>query len=165
MGVELEPALASDQPFMAVAIEQARLAAQVGEVPVGAVLVMESAIVAAAHNAPISANDPTAHAEVRVIRTASAEVGNYRLPGSTLYVTLEPCSMCVGALMHARIERLVFGAREPKAGSVVSACELLSAPHFNHRIEVTEGVQAEICSALLSEFFAERRAGEGRGRG
>lgn len=142
---------------MEVALEQARLAARLGEVPVGAVVVQGDEVLACDHNAPILANDPTAHAEVRALRAAAAKVGNYRLPGSTLYVTLEPCSMCVGALMHARVERLVFGAREPKAGSVVSATQLLSSPHFNHRIEVSEGVLASESSALLRAFFANRR--------
>ena len=144
---------------MRLALEQAQAAAQVGEVPVGAVLVdNDNQLLAVAHNQPISAQDPTAHAEVEVLRKAAKRTGNYRLINTTLYVTLEPCAMCVGAMVHARVERLVYAAREPKAGAVESACQLLEAMPFNHRIEVLGGILADESASLLSEFFATRRA-------
>jgi tRNA(adenine34) deaminase len=146
-----------DQHWMQLALAQARLAAQRGEVPVGAVLVRDGEVIGAGHNQPISACDPTAHAEIVALRAAAAACGNYRLPGSTLYVTIEPCSMCVGAMMHARVARLVFGATEPRAGAVVSALPLAAAGHFNHRLACQGGVMAEECSALMREFFRSRR--------
>ena len=149
-----------DALWMQQALDQAQLAMATGEVPVGAVLVNTAtqALVAAAHNAPIQAQDPTAHAEVQVLRLAAARLTNYRLPGTTLYVTLEPCMMCIGALIHARVERLVFATREPKAGAVVSQDQLSERPWLNHRLAVTGGVMAAEAQALLQTFFAERRA-------
>lgn len=148
-----------DRRFMARCLELARLAAQVGEVPVGAVLVDSQGVVQGeARNASIGARDPTAHAEIGVLRQAAAAVGNYRLPGSTLYVTVEPCTMCAGALVHARVGRLVFAAREPKAGAVVSTAQVLDNPALNHRIEVTMGICEDEAVALMQDFFRMRRA-------
>lgn len=151
---------ATDEYWMQQALAQARLAEAMGEVPVGAVLVhsAEQRLLAAAHNAPVTGHDPTAHAEVQVLRMAAAELANYRLPGTTLYVTIEPCLMCVGALLHARVARLVFGAREPKAGAVVSQDQLTERSWLNHRIAVTEGVMATDAQQLMQTFFAQRRA-------
>lgn len=143
-----------DAFFMALALRQAERAAALGEVPVGAVLTRRGAVLASVHNSPIASCDPTAHAEVLALRRAARWCDNYRLPGSTLFVTLEPCAMCVGALIHARVERLVFGAREPKAGVVVSHP---LGEFFNHRVSVTEGVGAEAAAALLKSFFRARR--------
>ncbi len=140
------------------ALMLARRAGEGGEVPVGAVVVLDGRIVGQGFNRPIRALDPTAHAEVVALRSAAAQVGNYRLTGATLYVTIEPCTMCAGALVHARIERLVFGAREPKAGAVVSTARLLEQPSLNHRVRIEEGLLADEASALLREFFAARRA-------
>lgn len=129
-----------------------------GEVPVAAAVVRQGELLADAFNQPISAADPSAHAEMLALRRAAARLGNYRLPGCTLYVTIEPCAMCAGALVHARIERLVFGAREPRAGAVVSRQQLLDADWFNHRVAWEEGVEADACSRLLQDFFAARRS-------
>lgn len=139
------------------ALNCARRAAAKGEVPVGAVLVQDGEVLAEAGNRPISDSDPTAHAEVNALRAACLAAGNYRLPGSTLYVTLEPCMMCVGAIVHARVDTLVFAAREPKAGAVVSAATLLDSPFLNHRVQVIEGPCADDAAALMSSFFADRR--------
>ena len=140
------------------ALAQARLAAEMDEVPVGAVLVdAEGQLVAAGHNQPISAHDPSAHAEIVTLRAAAQKLANYRLPGSTLYVTLEPCTMCVGALVHARVARLVYGATEPKSGAIESAQQLFETGRFNHRPEIESGVLADECSTLLSSFFEARR--------
>jgi tRNA(adenine34) deaminase len=140
------------------ALAAAREAVAAGEVPVGAVLVAPSGeLLARAANAPIAEHDPTAHAEVRALRAAGRSLGNYRLPGCTLYVTLEPCAMCVGALVHARIARLVYGAVDPKAGACGSVFDLADGTKLNHRIEVVGGVRAEQCATLLKEFFAGRR--------
>ena len=139
------------------AIDQARNAATVGEVPVGAVLVREGRVVATGYNQPIGSHDPTAHAEIRAMRAAAELLGNYRLLDCDLYVTLEPCAMCAGAIMHARIARLVFGARDPKTGACGSVVDLMAEPRLNHHTEVEGGVLADECGALLSEFFAERR--------
>ncbi|MDA0929179.1 MAG: tRNA adenosine(34) deaminase TadA [Proteobacteria bacterium] len=149
---------AQHERWMALALEQAKFSAREGEVPVGAVLVADNELLAAAHNAPISSHDPTAHAEIRVLRQASQSLGNYRLPGTTLYVTIEPCTMCVGALIHARVERLVFGAREPRAGAVVSQQRLLEEGHYNHRIQVLEGILADSCGQIMQAFFRDKRA-------
>jgi tRNA(adenine34) deaminase len=150
---------ADDNRFMTRALELARLAALAGEVPVGAVLVdAQGAVLGAARNACIGAHDPTAHAEIGAIRHAATAAGNYRLPGSTLYVTVEPCTMCAGALVHARVGRLVFGAREPKAGAVVSTARVLDNPALNHRIDVAGGVCEDEAVALMQEFFRMRRA-------
>ena len=143
--------------FMHIALLQARLAYDCNEVPVGAVIVQNGVVVGAGFNRPISASDPTAHAEIQALRSAAARLANYRLPEATLYVTVEPCTMCLGALVHARIRRIVFGAAEPKAGRICSH-SLLEDPCFNHRIEVLSGVCAEPASALMQRFFAERRA-------
>lgn len=142
---------------MKLALSLAERAATVGEVPVGALIVRDDAIVGEGWNRPISTSDPTAHAEIVALRAAAASQQNYRLPGCTLYVTVEPCTMCVGASIHARIERLVFGALEPKAGAIVSCFRLLDQGHFNHRIVWCGGVLAERAGALMSEFFRVRR--------
>ena len=148
----------SDIDWMCEALAQARLAAQKGEVPVGAVLVdAEGRLLAAGHNQPISACDPSAHAEIVTLRAAALEVGNYRLVDTTLYVTLEPCTMCVGALVHARVKRLVYGATEPRTGAIESAHRLFDSGEYNHRPEIEGGVLAQESSALLTDFFRARR--------
>ncbi len=143
--------------WMQMALAEAANAAAAGEVPVGAVLVRDGEVIARAHNAPLTTHDPTAHAEIRVLRTAGEALQNYRLPGTTLYVTIEPCAMCVGALVHARVENIVFGAREPKAGALVSR-ETLGDKHWlNHQPRVVEGVLAEAAAEQMSRFFVARR--------
>lgn len=149
----------NDADWMRLALEQAKIAQARGEVPVGAVLVADDELLAAAYNMPIMSSDPTAHAEVAVLRSAAAKVRNYRLPETTLYVTIEPCTLCMGALIHARVRRLVFGAREPRAGAAVSQLRLAEHDFYNHRLEVVEGVLAEECGRLMSEFFRSRRKG------
>ena len=149
--------IAQDTAWMRLAIEQAHQAESLGEVPVGAVLVIDGELVAAAFNAPISGCDPSAHAEIAVLRKAAELRKNYRLPFSTLYVTIEPCTMCMGAMIHSRVQRVVFGAREPRAGAVVSQLQLAGQPFYNHQIEVTEGVLADECGALVSTFFRAKR--------
>lgn len=140
------------------ALEQARRAAAADEVPVGAVLIDAGGeLLAAGHNQPIAAQDPSAHAEIVVLREGAKKCGNYRLPGTTLYVTVEPCTMCVGALVHARVGRVVYGATEPKTGAVESAHRLFDSGEFNHRPEIVGGILAADCAALLSEFFAAKR--------
>lgn len=146
-----------DHDFMGVALDLAREAATLGEVPVGSVVVSEGEIVGRGFNQPISRHDPTAHAEVRALRDAAERLGNYRLPGCTLYVTLEPCLMCVGAMFHARIARVVFGARDLKTGAAGSVINLFDEERLNHHAEIVGGVRAEECGALLSGFFAARR--------
>ena len=147
-----------DERFLREALELAYQAAAAGEVPVGALLVSSTGeVLGKGRNSPITTNDPTAHAEILAIREAAAQVGNYRLTGSTLYVTLEPCVMCAGALVHARIARLVFGARDLRFGGVRSKFELADSELLNHRIEIVEGVLAAECLALLRDFFATRR--------
>ena len=148
---------AGDEAFMALAIEQARSAAEQGEVPVGAVVVVEDRVIAAAHNRPISLGDPTAHAEILAIRRAAKELSTYRLTGATIYVTLEPCVMCVGAMVHARLARLKFGARDPKAGAAGSVYDLGRDGRLNHRLEVSAGLMEPECAAILREFFRIRR--------
>jgi len=147
----------SDTALMRRALELAREAADGGEVPVGAVLVMDGKITGEGRNRPIGANDPTAHAEMGALRDAGRRLGNYRLTGSTLYVTLEPCVMCAGALVHARVARLVYGAADPKTGAAGSVFDVLGDPRHNHRIEISGGVLADECSALLRDFFRARR--------
>lgn len=142
---------------MARALAEARAAGAAGEVPVGAVVVYDGDLLAAAGNAPVAANDPSGHAEIRALRAAAEAAGNYRLPGTTLYVTLEPCLMCVGALVHARVERVVFGAADPKGGAAGSAVAGFDLPGLNHRPVVTGGVLAEECGELLRAFFRSRR--------
>jgi len=144
---------------MLAALEQARAAQSAGEVPVGAVVVRDGDIIGAGFNAPISRHDPSAHAEMQALRAAGQALGNYRLPGCELYVTLEPCAMCVGAMLHARIARLVYGAADPKTGACGSVLDLFSEPRLNHHATVTAGIMAEECGALLREFFAGKRAG------
>ena len=143
--------------YMRAALEEARKGFDAGEVPVGAVVVADGRIIGRGFNQPLGGHDPTAHAEVVAIRAAAREIGNYRLVGSTLYVTIEPCLMCVGAMVHARVETLVFGAPEPKAGAVVSSCRAHKLPSLNHRIEVLGGVLEEDCRAIIQEFFRGRR--------
>lgn len=163
--------LDEDTPFMRAALEQARLAWDAAEVPVGAVLVVGGEIVGRGYNQPISACDPSAHAEVMALRDAGQRLANYRLPGGALYVTLEPCVMCAGAIMHARVSRLVYGARDPKTGAQGSVLDLFGelpgqgsgqrfgqVARLNHHCAVTSGVLADECGAMLSAFFAERRA-------
>ena len=147
----------TDDGWMAEALALARAAGVRGEVPVGAIVVVDGAIVGRGGNAPIAGNDPTAHAEITALREAGATLGNYRLPGSTLYATLEPCAMCAGAILHARIARLVFGASDPKSGACGSVIDLFAEPRLNHHTSVSGGVGAEACGALLSQFFAARR--------
>ena len=142
---------------MDAALEQARLALAAGEVPIGAVLVIDGAIVARAFNQPISACDPTAHAEVLVVREAARIIGNYRLVGADVYVTLEPCLMCVGALVHARIRTLIYGAAEPKTGALVSTARALETPGLNHRFDVAGGVREETAREVIQQFFREKR--------
>lgn len=148
----------SDEVWMSHAMELAARGARLGEVPVGAVVVCDGQVLGEGFNQPISSHDPTAHAEIVALRSAARSAGNYRLPGATLYVTIEPCMMCAGALVHARIARLVYGALEPKAGAVTTH-ELLGRADLNHFVEVTGGVCAQACGALLKEFFAARRGG------
>ncbi len=142
---------------MARALELATRAAEQGEVPVGAVVVLDGAVVGEGWNHPISGLDPTAHAEIAALRDAASKVQNYRLPEATLYVTIEPCTMCAGALIHARIKRLVYGATEPKSGVVESNGNLFEGAHLNHQLVCTGGVLAESCSAMISSFFKQRR--------
>jgi tRNA(adenine34) deaminase len=146
-----------DVEFMRAALALAGEGRLAGEVPVGAVVVADGRIVGRGFNAPISRRDPTGHAEIAALRDAAAALGNYRLPDCDLYVTLEPCAMCAGAILHARIRRLVFGARDPKTGACGSVIDLLAEPRLNHHTDVTGGVLADECGALLSAFFAERR--------
>ena len=148
---------AEHEHWMQLALAEARQAALAGEVPVGAVVVVAGRQVGRGHNRTVSAQDPTSHAEMEALRDAARQMRNYRLPGSTLYVTVEPCMMCAGAMVHARVERLVFGAREPKAGAVRSAARVLDWEHLNHKVAVVEGVLAEECGDLMTSFFADRR--------
>jgi tRNA(adenine34) deaminase len=141
------------------AIELALAAQAQGEVPVGAVLIAGEAVLAEGFNQPIGACDPTAHAEIVALRAAATRAANYRLPGSTLYVTLEPCAMCAGAIVQARVQRVVFGARDPRAGAAGSVFQVFGEPRLNHRPAVTEGVLGEHCGALLTYFFRDRRVG------
>jgi tRNA(Arg) A34 adenosine deaminase TadA len=147
-----------DADFMREALALAAEGAVLGEVPVGAVLVQDGAIIGRGFNCPISSHDPSAHAEMVAIRAAAQAVDNYRLPGSTLYVTLEPCSMCAGLIVHARIQRVVYGATEPKAGVALSRGEFFNQAFLNHRVLIEGGVLADECGAVLSEFFRARRA-------
>ncbi|MGB2590913.1 MAG: tRNA adenosine(34) deaminase TadA [Candidatus Acidiferrum sp.] len=142
---------------MRIALEEARAAAASGEVPIGAVLVHDSKILARSGNRTIRNCDPTAHAEMIAIREAAGLLKNYRMPGTTLYVTIEPCSMCAGAIIQARIPRLVYGADDPKGGAVRSCFAVLTSPSLNHQVEITAGVEAEDCASILQNFFAARR--------
>jgi tRNA(adenine34) deaminase len=149
---------ADDARFMDLALEEADRAATAGEVPVGAVVVLDGRVIARGHNAPIAQRDPTAHAEIVALRAAARELGNYRVPGVTLYCTVEPCAMCCGAVVHARVARLVYGTADPKAGAVESLFRLLEDARLNHHVEVTAGVRAAEGGSRLSEFFRTRRA-------
>ena len=147
----------SELERMAEALELARRAATRGEVPVGAIVVCDGDVIGRGGNAPIAANDPTAHAEIAALREAGAALGNYRLRGCEIYVTLEPCAMCAGAIMHARLSRLVFGAYDPKTGACGSVVDLFADPRLNHHTRVVGGVAEKACASLLTEFFAARR--------
>lgn len=146
-----------DLEYMQIALSLAEEGAELGEVPVGAVVVQDGAIIGRGFNCPISRHDPSAHAEMVAIRDAALRMENYRLPGSTLYVTLEPCSMCAGLIVHSRIQRVVYGAPEPKAGVAASRGQFFSQDFLNHRVLIEGGVMSEACSALLSDFFRRRR--------
>ncbi|MFN4065057.1 tRNA adenosine(34) deaminase TadA [Parazoarcus communis] len=146
-----------DEDFMREALEQARQAGACGEVPVGAIVVLDGQIVGRGFNQPIGRHDPTAHAEVMALRDAAQRLGNYRLPGCELYVTLEPCAMCSGAIMHARIRRVVFGARDPKTGVAGSVIDLFDEARLNHHATIEGGLMADECGGMLSAFFAARR--------
>ena len=149
-----------DDGFMRAALKLARQARLQGEVPVGAVVVLDAVVIGTGFNSPITTNDPTAHAEIVALRAAARQIGNYRLPGASLYVTIEPCQMCVGAMVHARIARVVYGTREPKAGAIESAMRAHEHPSLNHRMAATGGVLDAECRDLIQEFFAERREAE-----
>ena len=150
--------LVTHDDFMGLALTEAGKAAALGEVPVGAVVVLDQRVVGAGFNQPISSHDPTAHAEIVAMRQAAQAVGNYRLTGATLFVTVEPCMMCVGAMVHARIGLVVFGATEPKAGAVVSQQRAHELPWLNHRMAAEGGVREDECRAVMQEFFRGRRA-------
>lgn len=143
--------------YMQLAIEQARLAEKIGEVPVGAVLVQDDQLIASAYNQPISNNDPTAHAEIQLLRAAGKQLNNYRFPDTTLYVTLEPCTMCLGAMIHARVSRVVFGAYDHKTGVCGSCDDLSNSNCFNHSIKISGGILANDCKELLQQFFKRKR--------
>jgi tRNA(adenine34) deaminase len=146
-----------DLEFMRAALEQAHIAAERGEVPIGAVLVHEETIIARAHNRTLTDNDPTAHAEMVAIRAAAQTIGNHRLNGTSLYVTVEPCAMCAGAMIQARVSRLIYGCAEQKGGAVQTCFQVLDHPAVNHRVEVISGLLAEECAGVMQEFFAQRR--------
>jgi len=146
-----------DSRYMREALRQARRGYREGEVPVGAVIVYKGEVVARAHNRPIHLNDPSAHAEILVLRRAGRKLGNYRLPGCTLYVTIEPCAMCVGAIVQARIQRLVVGAMDPKAGACGSVLAVLNDRNLNHHVVFDSGILQPDCAAILRQFFRERR--------
>jgi tRNA(adenine34) deaminase len=147
----------ADDAWMAEALALARDAGARGEVPVGAIVVADGAVIGRGGNAPVAGNDPTAHAEIAALRDAARALGNYRLPGCVLYVTLEPCAMCAGAILHARIARIVFGAHDPKTGACGSVIDLFAEPRLNHHATVRGGVRADECGKLLTDFFAARR--------
>ena len=149
--------MTGDETLMRAALEEARAAAEAGEVPIGAVAVIGGEVVARGQNRVLRDVDPTAHAEIVAMRAAAKAIGNYRLVDCELFVTLEPCAMCAGAMMHARLKRLVYGAADPKAGAAGSVLEVLNHPRLNHQMAITAGVLAEECGALLREFFRERR--------
>jgi tRNA(adenine34) deaminase len=153
-----------DERWMGVALEEADQAARAGEVPVGAVVVRDGRLLGRGCNQPIARHDPSAHAEIVALRAAAGAIGNYRLTGATLYATIEPCMMCCGAAVHARIDRLVYGADDTKAGAVRSIHRLLDDPRLNHRVAVTAGVRAAECGAKLIEFFQARRSSPREGR-
>ncbi len=147
----------TDSDYMQMALAEAQLAAEAGEVPVGAVVVLQGRIIARAGNCTISACDPTGHAEIVALRAAAQAIGNYRMPGAAVYVTAEPCAMCAGALIQARVGRLIYGCDDPKGGAAVSCFSVFDHPALNHRVQVTRGVLAAQCAELLRVFFAARR--------
>src|SRR5229473_4836664 len=155
--VILRPRMDADIQFMQEALAEARAAAAAGEVPIGAVLVLDGKILARSGNRTIRDNDPTAHAEIVVLREAARLLGNYRFAETTLYLTIEPCSMCAGAIIQARVPRLVYGADDPKGGAVRSCFAILSQPRLNHQVEVTSDILSADCAAIIQSFFAERR--------
>lgn len=160
LATDIAPDTDSDAAFMQLALAQAHLAADCGEVPVGAVLVKDGRVIASAHNTPIATHDPTAHAEIMVLRAAAQALGNYRLDGCTLYVTLEPCAMCSGAMLHARLARVVFGAPDPKTGAAGSVLNLFAHQQLNHQtqvVQVHDSVLQHACASVLREFFQYRR--------
>lgn len=148
----------ADRAFMRLALDQAQNAWLLGEVPVGAVIVREGKVLATGYNRPIGDSDPTAHAEIVALRQAASLLGNYRLPGCTLYVTLEPCAMCAMALLHARVQRVVFGANDPKTGAAGSVLNLFDETRLNHHASLHGGVESQACASLLQDFFRSRRA-------
>jgi tRNA(adenine34) deaminase len=148
---------ARDSEWMRLALEQAHLAAEAGEVPVGALVIRDGEILAATHNRNLLDHDPTAHAEMVALRQAASRVGNHRLVGCEMFVTIEPCAMCAGAMIHARLARLVYGASDPKAGAAGSVLQVLNHPNLNHKMDVKSGVLQEECSAILQRFFQDRR--------
>ena len=163
-GLQMDPTEAllpvsagADARWMRLALAEALAAATAGEVPVGAVVVKDGVVIGTGRNAPIGLHDPSAHAEIVALRAAARHLGNYRLEGCTLYVTLEPCAMCSGAMLHARLERVVLGVWEPRTGACGSVRDVVRDPRANHRLEVVAGVRERDCAALLTEFFAERR--------
>ena len=147
----------SDERWMRIALQEAAAAQAEGEVPIGAVVVRDGELIARAHNRPIALQDPTAHAEILALRQAARIIGNYRLTGTHLYTTVEPCAMCAGAAVWARVQRIVFGTRDEKGGAVVSKARLLSPGRFNHQVDFDEGVLAEECRRILQRFFSQRR--------
>jgi len=147
----------TDEQFMGTALALAREAQRCGEVPIGAVVVLDGAVIGEGFNQPIGSQDPTAHAEIVALRDAARRIGNYRLTGATLYVTIEPCQMCVGAMIHARVTRVVYGTCEPKSGAMESAMRAHEHPSLNHRMEATGGVLDDECRAVIQEFFKEKR--------
>lgn len=147
----------ADEAYMQLALDLANQAAEAGEVPVGAIVVKDGVIIGRGGNAPIGTHDPTAHAEIAAMRDAAKHLGNYRLVDCVLYVTLEPCAMCAGAIQHARIARLVFGANDPKTGACGSVVNLMAEPKLNHHAQITSGIMAAECGAALSRFFSQRR--------
>ena len=147
----------TDIEYMQIALQLAQEAAAAGEVPVGAVIVKNDKIIGRGYNAPITTHDPSAHAEIRAMRDAAQHLGNYRLVGCTLYVTLEPCAMCTGAIQHARIAKVIYGASDLKTGACGSVVNLMAEPKLNHHTEISGGIMAEACGAILSDFFASRR--------
>jgi tRNA(adenine34) deaminase len=149
----------SDAAWMELALEQARKGAEAGEVPIGALVIKNGQIVGQGHNRNLLDNDPTAHAEIVAMRQAAATLGNHRLPGCEIFVTIEPCAMCAGAMVHARIARLVYGAADPKAGAVSSVLQVINHPRLNHKMEITSGVLADQCAELLQDFFRKKRMG------
>jgi len=156
--------LPEDAFWMEQALEQARMAAQAGEVPVGAVVIKDGKILGSGHNRNLFDNDPTAHAEIVALRQAAATLGNHRLTGCEMFVTIEPCAMCAGAMIHARVARLVYGASDPKAGAAGSVLEVLNHPRLNHQMKIIPGVLAQQCSEILQEFLRTKRKTPGNGK-